>query len=173
MRYRQSFFSLLFVLVALLSSFAFQADSPKKSTGTKGDSDKPPTVAPKKQESKKEVSAAGAKDEKKPDAAKKAEDDNGTLNGVTVGDVDRAARQQFDLPGNLKGAVVTDVAPDSPAAEAGLRPGDVILEINRKPVHNAEEAVKLTEKTDTKTSLLRVWRNGGSQFVVVDESRSG
>ena len=105
--------------------------------------------------------------------SKNAEQDNGTLNGVTVGDVDRAARQQFDLPGNLKGAVVTDVAPDSPAAEAGLRPGDVILEINRKPVHNAEQAVKLTEKTDSKTSLLRVWRNGGSQFVVVDESRSG
>ena len=100
-------------------------------------------------------------------------DDNGTLNGVTVGDLDRSARQQFDLPQNIKGAVVTDVAPDSPAAEAGLKPGDVIQEINRKPVRNAEEAVKLTENTDTKTTLLRVWRNGGSHFVVVDENHAG
>jgi len=100
--------------------------------------------------------------------------DTGTLNGVTVGDLDRGARQQYDLPSNLsKGVVVTDVAPDSAAAEAGLRPGDVIQEINRKPVHNAEEAVKMTEKTDSKTTLLRVWRNGGSQFVVVDESHAG
>jgi serine protease Do len=101
-------------------------------------------------------------------------DDNGTLNGVTVGDLDRQARQQFDLPGNIKGVVVTDVAPDSAAAEAGLKPGDVIQEINRKPVKTAEEAVKMTEKTtDDKRTLLRVWSNGGSHFVVVDESKAG
>jgi serine protease Do len=100
-------------------------------------------------------------------------DDNGTLNGVTVGDLDRGARQQFDLPANIKGVVVTDVAPDSAAAEAGLKPGDVIQEINKKPVRTAEEAVKLTENTDNKSTLLRVWRNGGSHFVVVDESHTG
>src|SRR6266404_5019606 len=86
-------------------------------------------------------------------------DDNGTLNGVTVADLDRGARQQFDLPANLKGVVITDVTPDSAAAEAGLKPGDVIQEINKKSVRNAEEAVKMTEKTDSKTTLLRVWRN--------------
>src|SRR6266567_1178700 len=97
-------------------------------------------------------------------------DDNGTLNGVTVGDLDRAARQQYDLPETVHGVVVTDVAPDSAAAEAGLKPGDVIQEINRKPVKSAEEAVRMTENTTDKTTLLRVWRNGGSRFVVVDES---
>jgi serine protease Do len=102
------------------------------------------------------------------------QDDNGTLNGVTVGDLDRQARQQFELPANVKGVVVTDVAPDSAAAEAGLKPGDVIQEINRKPVKTAEEAVKMTEKSanDNRT-LLRVWSNGGSHFVVVDESKAG
>jgi len=101
-------------------------------------------------------------------------EDNGTLNGVTVGDLDRQARQQFELPRNLNGVVVTDVAPDSPAAEAGLKPGDVIQEINRKPVKTAEEAIKMTEKsTDDKRTLLRVWSNGGSHFVVVDESKAG
>jgi len=100
-------------------------------------------------------------------------DDNGTLNGVTVADLDRGARQQFDLPANVKGVVITDVAPDSAAAEAGLKPGDVIQEINKKPVRTADEAVKMTEKTETKTTLLRVWRNGGSHFIVVDESHAG
>jgi serine protease Do len=98
--------------------------------------------------------------------------DNGTLNGVTVGDLDRGARQQFDLPANVKGVVITDVAQDSAAAEAGLKPGDVIQEINKKPVRTAEEAVKMTENTKNKTTLLRVWRDGGSHFVVVDESHS-
>jgi serine protease Do len=101
-------------------------------------------------------------------------DDNGTLNGVTVGDLDRRARQQFDLPAGIHGVVVTEVDPNSAAAEAGLKPGDVIQEINRKSVKTAEEAVKMTEKsTDDKHTLLRVWSNGGSHFVVVDENKAG
>jgi len=97
-------------------------------------------------------------------------DDTGTLNGVTVDDLSSRARQEFDIPTNVKGAVVTDVQSDSAAAEAGLRPGDVIQEINRKPVRTAEEAVHLTEKTpENKSTLLRVWRNGGSRYVVVKE----
>ena len=99
--------------------------------------------------------------------------DEGTLNGVGVTDLDNRARQQFNIPAGVRGAVITEVEPDSPAAEAGLRPGDVIQEINRKPVRNAEEAVEMTEKPDTKRSLLRVWRDGGSRFVVVDESKAG
>ena len=97
-------------------------------------------------------------------------DDNGTLNGVTVGDLDHNARQQFEIPQNIKGAVVTDIDQNSAAAEAGLRPGDVIQEINRKPVKTADEAVRLTEKPSDKTTLLRVWRSGGSHYVVVDET---
>jgi serine protease Do len=103
--------------------------------------------------------------------------DNGTLNGVTVADIDRRARQQFDIPNNVKGVVVTEVAPNSAAAEAGLKPGDVIQEINRKPVTSADEAVRMTEKTNDKVSLLRVWStNGsssGSRYMVVDESKAG
>jgi serine protease Do len=99
--------------------------------------------------------------------------DEGTLNGVGVADLDRGMRQQFDLPNTVKGVVVTEVNPDSAAAEAGLKPGDVIQEINRQSVKSAEEAVRLTESPDSKKTLLRVWRQGGSHFVVVDESKAG
>jgi serine protease Do len=97
--------------------------------------------------------------------------DEGTLNGVTVGDLEPQIRRQLDIPANLKGVVVTDIEQDSAAFEAGLRRGDVILEINRQPVKSAEEAVKMTEEAKDKTTLLRVWSKGDSRFVVVDESK--
>jgi serine protease Do len=103
----------------------------------------------------------------------KASDDTGTLNGVGVTDLDEQARQQLKAPETINGAVVTEVKPDSAAAEAGLKPGDIIQEINRKPVKSAEEAVRLTENPSDKTTLLRVWREGGSHFMVVDESKAG
>ena len=99
--------------------------------------------------------------------------DTGTLNGVGVGDLDPQARQQLAAPAALKGAVVTEVQPDSAAAEAGLKPGDIIQEINRQPVKDAAEAVRLTESPADKTTLLRIWREGGSHYVVVDESKAG
>ena len=60
----------------------------------------------------------------------------------------------------------------SPAAEAGLKPGVVIEEINRHPVKNADEAVQLTAKSSSKQTLVRIWENGGSRYVVVDESNT-
>jgi serine protease Do len=96
-----------------------------------------------------------------------------TLDGVTVSDLDASLRAQFKIPANVKGAVVTQVEPDSPAYEAGLREGDVIQEIGRKPVKNADEAVKLSENHKDKSVLLRVWSNGVSRYVVVDESNIG
>jgi serine protease Do len=98
--------------------------------------------------------------------------DNGTLNGVTVGDLDEETRQELKIPANIKGVAITDVQPDSAAAEAGLKPGDIILEINRQPVKTAAEAVRLTETPKDKVTLLRIWSNGGSHYVVVDESKA-
>jgi Do/DeqQ family serine protease len=98
--------------------------------------------------------------------------DTGTLNGVTVADLDDSAREQFNVPKDVSGALVTQVDPASAAADAGLQPGDVIQEINRKPVTDAEDAVRLTEHPKSKRTLLRVWDKGGSHYVVVDESNS-
>ena len=96
--------------------------------------------------------------------------DEGVLNGVAVGDLDRDTRRSMNLPARLAGAVITDVAADSAAARAGLRTGDVILEINRQPVANAQEAVELSTKAEGKKTLLKLWSRGSTVFVVVDES---
>jgi serine protease Do len=97
-------------------------------------------------------------------------DDVGVLNGVAVGDLDPAARQQADVPPGLQGAVITNVDPDSAAARSGLQPGDVILEINRHAVQNAQDAVDLSAKAVSKKTLLKLWTHGSSVFVVVDET---
>jgi len=99
------------------------------------------------------------------------EDASDALNGVAVDDLNGAAREQFKIPSTVKGVIVMGVEPDSAAYDAGLRQGDVIQEINRKPVTSADEAVRMTEKAGSKTTLLRVWSKGGSRYVVVDESK--
>jgi serine protease Do len=96
--------------------------------------------------------------------------DTGTLNGVGVADLDPQARSQFNIPKNVNGAIITEVDPASPSADAGLKPGEVIEEINHHRVKDANDAVSLTENPGSKKTLLRVWGDGGSHYIVVDES---
>jgi serine protease Do len=97
------------------------------------------------------------------------------LEGVEVTDLDAQARREADIPGNVRGALVTKVDEDSNAAEAGVRAGDVIIEINRQPVRNADEAVAMSEKVKGDRILLRVWRGGegrgGMLFLTVDNNK--
>jgi serine protease Do len=90
-----------------------------------------------------------------------------------VADLDAKYRRQFKIPENVRGAIVIDVEQGTAAAEAGLKPGDVILEINKQPVKSSDDAVRLTEKPKDKATLLRIWSEGRSRFLVVDESNAG
>ena len=97
--------------------------------------------------------------------------DIGVLNGVGVGDITPQLRDQLQLPPKVKGALVTNVDPDSPAAKQGLREGDIILELDRKLVADAEEAVKLSEEIKGPKVLVRIWRNGRYSYLAIDESK--
>ncbi len=58
--------------------------------------------------------------------------------------------------------------PASPADDAGLQPGDVIQEVNRKPVENAQDfAGNVTSVPAGKDILLLVWSHGGASYRVV------
>jgi serine protease Do len=99
--------------------------------------------------------------------------DTGALQGVGVTDIDTQARQQLNIPEHVTGVMVTQVPSDSAASEAGLRTGDVIVEINHHSVKSAQDAMRLTEHAKNKTTLLHVWNGEGSHYIVVDESKAG
>ena len=61
------------------------------------------------------------------------------LAGLAVQELDRETAQELGLKGKIQGVVVTNVDPESDAERAGLMPGDVIREINRKPVTSMKE----------------------------------
>ena len=90
------------------------------------------------------------------------------LDGLGVTDIDNKARNQFKIPEEIRGALVTEVSPDSAAFEAGLRPGDVIREINRQQVRDADSAIEASKKLKSNRVMLRVWSRGGSRYVVVE-----
>jgi serine protease Do len=97
------------------------------------------------------------------------------LDGVTVSDLDRQARQQLHIPDNVQGALVTDIDSNSNSAQAGLQQGDVIIEINHQPVTDADEAVKLCTGAKGDRILLRVWRRsgdfGGTTYLSVNNTK--
>jgi len=88
--------------------------------------------------------------------------------GVSVANLSPDMRSQLNIPSNVKGAAIQSVRPGSPADDAGLSAGDVILEVNRKPVEDADALVgQLHAVPDGKDILLLVWSHGGASYRVV------
>jgi serine protease Do len=98
---------------------------------------------------------------------------NGGKLGLAVNDLSPQLRQQFNVPERVNGAAIESVRPASPAEEAGLAPGDVILEVNRHPVASAEKfASEMHAVPAGKDILLLVWSNGGASYRVVHPASS-
>jgi serine protease Do len=81
--------------------------------------------------------------------------------GLAVQDLTSELADRLDLP-DAKGAVVAEVDPDGPASEAGIRPGDVIIEVDRREVKDAKSLQKALEKSDERALLLV--RRGDNQL---------
>jgi serine protease Do len=111
------------------------------------------------------------------EAAADAHDNNGGSGtgmrgqlGVTVEPLRPEMASQLGLKGNVKGAVITDVDPSGPAAEAGLQQNDVILEVNHTPITSGAEIRTALAKSNGKPALLLVSRDGRNLFLAVRPS---
>ncbi len=80
--------------------------------------------------------------------------------GMSVQTLTRDVADSLGLPSEVHGVVVTSVDPQGPAAESGLRRGDVILEVNRRPVRNVRQYEKALKAGSKGTSVLLLVRRG-------------
>jgi serine protease Do len=98
-------------------------------------------------------------------------EDTSPLSGLVIDDIDMRTRRQLNFAPPMRGVVIIEVDPASPAAIAGLRAGDVIMEIDRQPVGDTEDALALGRKIEGNRVLLRVWSNGASHYVAVNGTK--
>lgn len=90
--------------------------------------------------------------------------------GMKLSTITPELRQRFEIKEDASGVVVTDVAPDSPAAEKGIRPGDVIVEVAQEEVKTPEQVlakIKSVKESNRKSVLLLLERGADLRFVAV------
>jgi len=88
--------------------------------------------------------------------------------GLGLEDMTPEMRDQLNVPQSIHGAVIGNVQPGSPADNAGLQRGDVIIEVNRHPVQSAADASgQLGNVAKGQDALILVWSNGGNTYRVL------
>jgi S1-C subfamily serine protease len=90
--------------------------------------------------------------------------------GVSVAPLTPQLAERAGLPRDAKGLLVREVDPDSRAADAGLQPGDVIQEVNRKPVQSIDDLRAAVKSSSDKPALILVHRGNGDHYVTVRPS---
>jgi len=90
--------------------------------------------------------------------------------GLSLASIDDDSRGKYHLASDVKGVLVTDVDPDSPAGQQNFRPGDVIVEVQNQAVRTPDDVMKRIDadaKAGKKVELLLVSRAGDLTFVAL------
>ena len=91
--------------------------------------------------------------------------------GLGLAAVTPEARRNYNIDAGVDGVLVTRVDPDSDAGDKGIQPGDVVLSVANKPVHNPKdvlEQIAAARAAGRHTVLLLVATQGGTRFVAVE-----
>jgi serine protease Do len=88
--------------------------------------------------------------------------------GLSLGELTPETRGELQAQTSVHGALVEDIQPGSPADNAGLQRGDVIMEVNRQSTKSASDVAQaLSSVPKGQDALVLVWSNGGSTFRVL------
>jgi serine protease Do len=94
--------------------------------------------------------------------------------GIGVADITADRAKTLNLK-EVRGAEVTNVAEDSPAAKAGIKEGDIVLDYDGTTVQGIEQITRLVRETPVGRQVkISVWRNGAAQTLTATiEARKG
>ena len=104
----------------------------------------------------------------KVEASATGEAGSSALKGVQVQNLTPAIAGDLGISPRTTGVVITSVDPSSPAAAADLESGDLIQEVNHKPVRNVAEYARAMAEIHEQQVLLLVKRGATTRFVVVE-----
>ncbi len=88
--------------------------------------------------------------------------------GLKLAPIDQEARDKYQLGADQKGVVITDVAPSGPASERGLKPGDVIVEVQQQSVNSPSDVkgrLDSVRKQNRKSVLMLIQGQDGRRWV--------
>lgn len=104
------------------------------------------------------------------DARAPEKEDAGTsFRGIFVENLDAQAIRRLNLPPSTRGVIIAEIEPGSAAEAAGLHRGDVIAEVNRRPVSSTAEFESALKSSGDGSILLLVNRGGRTSYVVVED----
>jgi serine protease Do len=88
--------------------------------------------------------------------------------GLSLSNLTPQIARRLQLPAGRSGALITDVDPDGPAAQSGIKQGDVILSVNRKAVSNAADAARELQAVPSgRIAQILLWRQDAEIFLTV------
>jgi len=88
--------------------------------------------------------------------------------GLKLAPLNQDTRDKFQVGADQKGVVVTDVSPDGAAADRGVKPGDIIVEVQQEPVSSpadVQDRVDRTRKQNRKSVLMLIQSQDGLRWV--------
>ncbi len=98
-----------------------------------------------------------------------AEDISPLFLGVGLQSLQDGHREALEIPNDIDGILVTDVQRGTPAARAGLRLGDIIVEVDRKQVENLDDFRKVMDDYDEDKVMVVIYRGGGYFYIVIKQ----
>jgi serine protease Do len=100
-------------------------------------------------------------------AEEDAEDISPLFLGVGLQSMKDEFRDALELPNDIDGIIVTDVQDGTPAAKAGLRRGDVIVEVDKKQIENLDDFRNVMDDYDEDKVMVVVYRGGGYFYTMI------